>query len=204
MTKKLTPAQRARRQRKQERRWAFITQAASEFESRPEAERQRLTARRQRRDACALSWEEQVEAARQRLRASIERLKQRKAYREQQETARALRAAKRDKGETVPAWRAAKDAPRRVAKLEQRKAYRGPRIFRSMPSGTRFSLGLMLPDGTVIPPKTAPAPIETTRGLEPAQEREARKVANRAARHAAALGVSTATGNANPSEGDTL
>jgi len=153
MTKKLTHAQRARKQRKQERRWAFITQAASEFESRPEAERQRLTARRQRRDACALSWEEQVEAARQRLRASIERLKQRKAYREQQETARALRAAKRDKGETVPAWRAAKDAPRRVAKLEQRKAYRGLRIFRSM-------LGDL--DGTVIPPRTPTGNIPRT------------------------------------------
>jgi len=160
MTKKLTPAQRARRQRKQERRWAFITQAASEFESRPEAERQRLTARRQRRDACALSWEEQRQAVAQRRAAKLE---QRKAYRLQQETARAWRTAKLE---------LRKQALRRRIRRMQRVVYQqnrhyggGLRIFHSMPSGTRFSLGLMLPDGTVLPTRTPAGNIPVTREL---------------------------------------
>jgi len=148
MTKKLTHAQRARRQRKQERRWAFITQAAAEFESRPEAERQRLTARRQRRDACALSWEEQVKAAAQRRAAKLE---QRKAYREQQETARAWRAIKLE---------LRKQARRRRIRRMQRVVYQqnrhyggGLRIFRSM-------LGDL--DGKVIPPRTPTGNIPRT------------------------------------------
>jgi len=160
MTKKLTPAQRARRQRKQERRWAFITQAASEFESRPEAERKRLTARRQRRDACALSWEEQRQAVVQRRAAKLE---QRKAYRLQQETARAWRIAKLE---------LRKQALRRRMRRMQRVVYQqnrhyggGLRIFHSMPSGTRFSLGLMLPDGTVLPTRTPAGNIPVTREL---------------------------------------
>jgi len=72
--------------------------------------------------------------------------------------------------------------------MSRRKITRhyGRREFRRAQNGVRMSFGLVQPDATWIPTQTAPGPVETTRGLSVAQEREARKIANREARLKAA------------------
>lgn len=68
--------------------------------------------------------------------------------------------------------------------MSRRKITRhyGRREFRRAQNGVRMSFGLVQPDATWIPTQTAPGPVATTRGLSIAQEREARKIANREAR----------------------